>query len=158
MTQIPINPDSLSKVSSSTQTQGKSQTNAPSGVFSQILADQLGETYTEAPQDQGLPELEAQLPLNRLQALADPAPDRLISAGNDLASALDRLDTYAQTLADPDKTLREAAEILDTLSGEIADLQSRMGDSSDPDLNGILSHLSTLVAVERVKMDRGDYL
>lgn len=62
-------------------------------------------------------------------------------------------------LSNPENTLKQAHKLLVDLSAKNLDLRKELDQSptSDPQLEKILTHLTTLVEVEQIKIDRGDY-
>lgn len=157
MTEITPKQDALSKAASLLKQKSETaRTTGQTSAFSAILAEQLGsgplDAAGEADPSGGLPEITASLPAGLAQA--GEAPNDF---AKEITDTLDLLDTYAQWLADPGKTLRQAYDLLEEIHGGVQDLASRSETGADGPIQGILNHLSTLVAVERIKMDRGDY-
>ena len=142
----------------SKQKEGTDAKTGQTSIFSDILAQRLGDSLAQELEETsslgGLPELEASYAARRCQASQAAVAD----LARDITAALDQLDTYTQWLADPDKTLRQADTLLEQINDGIKDLTVRAESESDNRIQEILNHLSTLVAVEKIKMDRGDYV
>ncbi len=127
------------------------------GEFSKILSEQLSDTgitgLTDGD-DIGLPELAStyNAQLAKLSQDQSNVP-QLIS------DSIDILESYANLLSDPEKTLRQAYELLEQiqLQTQGIDQELNLSEDSDPMLKGILDHLSTVVELEKIKIDRGDY-
>ena len=155
------NQDALNKASSSSKSTAK--TSDASGLpsdFSRMLEAQLdtidyGEP-TDVPDSGGLPELEASFAarISRIEQISPAAPDTTGQA----AAVLERLDSYSQSLADPGVSLRQARGVLDEIDLDVQKLISDTPEESDSRLKEIVNHMASLVAVEKIKMDRGDYL
>ena len=77
-----------------------------------------------------------------------------------LAASLNLLETYASWLQDPDKTLKQAYDLLEQLSDKTKILAQdfKENTTSKDDLKHILTQLTTIVEVEHIKFNRGDYL
>jgi len=158
MTEITPDQNTLKKIASlSKQKQGKEADSGQALNFSRILAERLNEnqedTKGKVETHGGLPELEASFAARLSQTAGTDVSDLV----QNITASLDQLDTYAQWLADPDKTLRQADTLLGEITTSIQNLVLDAESESDTQIQGILNHLSTLVAVEKIKMDRGDY-
>ncbi len=126
-----------------------------SGEFSKILLAHLeSETPGSPPSPDGLPELSATYAKNPEQVLGfDTEIAKQISKG------LDLLEGYAKGLADPATSLKQAFDLLEQIGSQTRDIELKMADiqNQDPRLKEITAHLSTLAAVEKIKINRGDY-
>lgn len=155
MAKIPTSPEYLSKTASDPKAKtGSEVKRTGTGDFEKLLLDQLSPSSPseEKPGVQTLPELSATAAL-RFTDLQQTRPKMT----QKISQAIDRLDTYVQWLADPARTLKEAAGILDDTETELQRLEASLADAPDAELEGIMAHLSTVVAVERTKLLRGDY-
>ena len=162
MKEIPAKPSQLQEISRNSLTSGKQTIpSEPRELFGKILSEQMGSLSGEAdltPTSQGLPELEG-----AYKALTIHLPDQGNPQGNPIAekisASIDLLDTYASMLSNPEKTLKQAHKLLEDLSENNRHLREELDQSptSDPQLDKILTHLTTLVEVEQIKINRGDY-
>jgi hypothetical protein len=162
MKEIPAKPSQLQEISRNPLTSSKET--LPSGtreLFGKILSEQIGSLSGEAdltPTSQGLPELEG-----AYKAQTINLPDQANPQGNPITekinASIDLLDTYASMLSNPENTLKQAHRLLEDLSETNHLLQKELDQSptTDPQLEKILTHLTTLVKVEQIKIDRGDY-
>lgn len=126
-------------------------------IFGQLLSEQLGKTMSSEAQENASVLSEIQSPLN--MAFTDTSFDTKAYAGK-LATSLDLLETYAALLNDPNKTLKQASELLDQVLNQVQGLEKELKTSNAPDadLNKILNQILTTASMEKIKMDRGDYL
>lgn len=157
MTEITPKQDNLSKIAPHrTQKSGDATPTGNQDHFSNILMkhlDTAGSTLSEAPGNAGgLPELEATVAARLSQAEA-AVPD----LAGEVSHSLERLDIYARWLGDPGKTLRDAHGLLEEIDASVRNLKRRADEGTDPPLKSILNHMATLVAVEKIKLNRGDY-
>jgi|GEM_PF-1849441 len=160
MTQITPKQDALTQIASLLkENKGVEADTGQTSIFSDILAERLGESLSQTDEgidaSGGLPEIEA---TNYTANLSQISNTSFADLAQDITKALDQLDTYAQWLADPEKTLRQADTLLGQINDGVQDLLARAESESDNGLQDILTHLSTLVTVEKIKMDRGDYV
>jgi hypothetical protein len=74
-------------------------------------------------------------------------------------SILDKWDTYAATLQNPEAGLKEAYGTLDQIAADVAAIKADKPNlgSTHPDLQSIVDELDALAATERFKFNRGDY-
>lgn len=77
-----------------------------------------------------------------------------------LSSSIDLLDAYAAVLNDPTQTLKQASGLLDQLLGQLQGLEQEFqdADKANNELSAILVQLTTTARLEKIKLDRGDYL
>jgi len=125
------------------------------GEFSRILSQHLETETSSAPAPSaGLPELDA----TYAASLARITP---VDTGvtDQISETLDLLEGYAQRLADPGATLRQAFDLLEQIGSQTREINKGMSDTQndDPKLKEIMAHLSTLVELEKIKINRGDY-
>ena len=75
-------------------------------------------------------------------------------------SILDKWDSYAADLADPQAGLKSAYGTLDEIADEVASLKADQPDlaKTHPALQSIVDELETLAATEQFKFNRGDYI
>jgi len=126
------------------------------GSFSQILGNHRDAmSRKETVEGSGsLSEIQAPVPVG----LAGLDTAGTVSARIEAALAL--LDSYAQGLADPGTTLKQSRGLLDELLDQARSLDELLGSSqsTEPEAQDIIRQLQTLIQVETVKFDRGDYL
>ncbi len=162
MKEIPAKPSQLQEISRNTLTSGKGTLSSGTReLFGKILSEQIGSLSGEAdltPTSQGLPELEGAYKAQTIN-LSDQAPPQGNPIAEKINASIDLLDTYASMLSNPDNTLKQAHALLEDLSEKNRHLRKELDQSptSDPQLEKILTHLTTLVKVEQIKIDRGDY-
>ncbi len=109
--------------------------------------------------------------LSRVSALKnEPLPGSISPAGAEISSmqsrgsqaaqnALDLLEGYQKTMADPGKTLKEISPLLESLSRQAGDLdQIAAGLTPSDPLWKILNELQILSSLEVEKFNRGDYI
>ncbi len=127
-----------------------------SGSFDHILEGQVKQATENT----------ASKPLETLPEIQSPVKIPLLSPSFDTAqyakrveASLDLLEAYAATLDTPDKTLKQANDILEKILKQTQNLVVDFEKSSpqDPELSNILNHLISTVETERIKFDRGDY-
>ncbi len=135
----------------------KSSSSQQDGSFDKILTNQLDKTK---PTDilnpsSTLSEIQSPFKIPLEAASFDPA-----KYSQKVAASLDLLETYAAFLNDPEKTLKEASGLLDQLLNQTHGLKQEFdaSNASNSDLKEILNHLLTTVTIEKIKLDRGDYL
>jgi len=70
------------------------------------------------------------------------------------------LDDFAQALADPRKSLKEMAPLVQNMEGELRGLEAGFADEKgeDQDLSRLLSEVSLLTHVTLFKFHRGDFI
>jgi uncharacterized protein YoxC len=75
-------------------------------------------------------------------------------------SLLNLMDTYAQDLSDPSKSLKEISPALDTINQHATELleQSKTLSPKDDALTGIASQVALTARMEVIKFQRGDYV
>lgn len=125
--------------------------------FASILSEQLEGTLPESSssgQVSGLPELNPSYNSLLVQeALGAPGLTQ------DLSDSIDLLETYAAWLADPEKSLKQAFSLLEKLSDQTQKMDGAFEQTSggDKTLKELITHLSSVVETEKIKMNRGDY-
>ena len=126
------------------------------GSFDDILANQIkkGSSNTALKKTAPLREIEAPFKTQQLNLEFNQ-----IEVYKKLAASLTLLETYASLLQDPDKTLKQAYNILEQVSDETKTLAQEFEENMIPgnDLKDILTQLMTTVKVEQIKFNRGDY-
>lgn len=136
---------------------GRIPVNRIPGGFARILAEELsdaGPQRTSDGDDPGLPELTATYTAQLAQSHPDtPLVPQMIS------QAVDLLETYAGILSDPEQTLKQAYAILEQIQAKSAEIDEGLNaaQDADPGLKHILDHLATVVELEKIKINRGDY-
>ena len=133
------------------------QGNGLPGDFSRILSDQLENSGTSgltSGENLGLPELGATY--NAQLAKLSQDQNRLPEL---ISDSIDLLENYADLLSDPEKTLRQAYGLLEQIRLQTLNIDRELtqGDDGSPQLKAILDHLSTVVELEKIKINRGDY-
>jgi hypothetical protein len=70
------------------------------------------------------------------------------------------LDDFARGLANPRKTLKEMAPLVQSMEGELRDLETGFAveKGEDQDLSRLLSEVSLLTRVTLFKFHRGDFI
>ncbi|HCY88175.1 MAG TPA: hypothetical protein DHV36_23765 [Desulfobacteraceae bacterium] len=127
------------------------------GEFSKILAEELeGSSLGDlgAGDDFGLPELSATYNAQ----LAEISRDNSF-VPQLLSDAIDMLEKYAGILSDPGQTLKNAYGLLEEIQMQTAQIDRGLTETTDSDnrLKNILDHLATVVELEKIKINRGDY-
>ena len=127
------------------------------GEFSKILAEELeggGITSSGEGDDFGLPELSATY---NAQLAGINQSDSFVPQL--LSDAIDLLEKYAGILSDPGQTLKNAYGLLEEIQLQTAEIDKGLteGPESDSRLKNILDHLATVVELEKIKINRGDY-
>lgn len=129
------------------------------GAFSKILSDQVlsdMDPGQKAPVPEGgLPELAATYASKQVAPL-QTAPSLVAEK---ISAALDLLDQYAGGLADPATTLKQAFSLLEEISSRTSAINDSLEETGndDPKIRKIMDHLDTVVALEKIKINRGDY-
>lgn len=125
--------------------------------FARILSQQLegvGSDSASSAQVNGLPELDPSYNSLLVQ-------DALEAPGlpQNLSDSIDLLETYAAWLADPEKSLKQAFSLLEKLSDQTRKMDRAFEQIPDADksLKELITHLSSVVETEKIKMNRGDY-
>jgi ABC-type transporter Mla subunit MlaD len=157
MKEIPAKPSQLQEISRNKLSSGRGK-DLPEqkALFGKIL-EQFGTLGTpDSPTtSQRLPELEG-----AYKAATINLPDQRHTITEKISKSIELLDTYASVLSNPDNTLKQAYQILEDLSEKNRHLRKELDKSqtSDPHLEEILTHLTALVEVEQIKLNRGDYI
>lgn len=125
------------------------------GSFDQLLADQIQTKNKETAFKQAavLPEIEGAFKARELDLLQ--SQPQLVQK---LAACLNLLETYADCLQNPEKSLKQAHAILEQASAQTKNLTKEFKETStNKDLGHILAGLATTIEVEQIKFNRGDY-
>ncbi|MDL2259454.1 hypothetical protein LJB99_01060 [Deltaproteobacteria bacterium OttesenSCG-928-K17] len=83
----------------------------------------------------------------------ESAPDQQIQ------SALDQMEAYAEALADGEKSLKDISPLADSLkqaANQLNELSQRLADGHP--LKGLSQEAAVLATVESMKFSRGDYI
>ncbi|WDP88754.1 MAG: hypothetical protein HUN04_02985 [Desulfobacter sp.] len=126
------------------------------GEFSKILSDHLASEQTPASTETGgLPELDA----TYASKIAGLARTDTALMSQRVSGAIDLLDQYAGCLADPESTLKHAFSLLEEISDRATDINKELNaaENKDSRIKEIMAHLDTVVALEKIKINRGDY-
>ncbi|QJB56372.1 hypothetical protein [Pseudodesulfovibrio sp. zrk46] len=150
-----IRPDQIEGVQPE-QLRRKDKANAPGQAFGDILNQEVSKT--------GTPQAAAHIapppivnPLIAAEAAAPVSSNTGAAATGQVESILDKWDSYAATLANPEAGLKSASGALDEIASDVAALKE--GNANlDPGLKSIVDELETLTAAERFKFNRGDYI
>lgn len=137
--------------------QNKTANTGLTGEFSKILSDHLADDQNLSTESEtGLSELGATYAAQLAQASL--ANSSLIP--EQISQTIDLLEQYANHLSNPQSSLKQAYNILGQVSLQANDITSSLEEESDvfSPLKEVLVHLSTLVEVEKIKLNRGDYL
>jgi len=132
------------------------------GYFDKILnkniltnqSEQSNESIDNTSFTKALPEIESSFNAQRLNL----EPDQTQFTEN-LADSLNMLEKYADQLQNPNTTLKQAHAFLEQVSTKTEKLENELSHVFAPnkDLKKILTQLTTLVKVEQIKLNRGDY-
>ncbi len=126
------------------------------GSFVEILANQLDKSNKDSPSinETSLKEIQGTFKAQSLNVEFDTT-----QFTQQLNSSLNMLELYAAMLQDPDKTLKQAWDILEQLTNESKTLEQEFkgNELSNQELKNILTQLLTTVEVENIKFNRGDY-
>ncbi len=125
--------------------------------FARILSEQLegnGSGITPSAQVDGLPELNPSYNALLVQDALE-APE----LAEKFSISIDMLETYATWLADPEKSLKQAFSLLEKLSDQTRKMDEALEQLpvADKSLKELITHLSSVVETEKIKMNRGDY-
>lgn len=157
-----IKPDPVHPIQQKTTISRKEKpgvSNYSSG-FGQMLEEQIKAdqgTKASNPKENGLPELGATFNPGLAgisgisRNMADPITEKI-------TSSIDMLETYAALLADPEIPLKQIHGLLERLEGNTRELDQALESDTPQDLKQVIAHLSSLVRVEQIKFNRGDYL
>lgn len=142
----PIDPDIKLKKASQTG----------DGSFDRILAGQIdkGTNHSTPEKSTGLPEIEGAFKAQFL-----PRTFNQTRFTQKLDQSLNMLERYASWLGDPGKTLKQAHGLLEEILARTESLEQDFDENTAPnaDLKEILTRLAATVAVEQIKINRGDY-
>ena len=126
-------------------------------IFQRLLDRQTGKgaDNTVNAENPSLPELTGTFNAQKLS----PAPDTGLFARK-MEKSVNLLETYAEWLSDPEKSLKQTRGLLEQLVSQTHMLSKEFESlsSADADLAELLSQLRTTVEVEQIKFNRGDYL
>lgn len=155
-----IRPDQIEGVQPE-QTQRKDKAKKPGQAFGDLLNQEVARGEASA-QTQGAVPPPIVNPLIATEAATSVAP-----TGSDTAkvtgqveSILDKWDSYAATLANPDAGLKSAYGTLDAIAQDVAALKEEQPNlgTAHPGLQSIVDELEALTATEQFKFNRGDYV
>ena len=157
MKEIPVTPSQLQETSRNAISSNRGKlVSGQKALFGEILEqfNPLTKTGKSAPSSPELPEL-----AGTYKASALNLPDNENTLTEKISESMDLLDTYASVLSNPENTLKQAYELLENLSEKNRQLTEELDQSptTDQGLEKILTHLATLVKVEQIKINRGDY-
>lgn len=158
MKEIPGKPGQLDQISSKAPSFKREKTFSGQGqAFGKILSEQFNtplETDDSTIISKGLPELEGSY-----KAATINLADRQDKLTEKISASIDLLDAYASMLSDPETSLKQAYKFLEDLSGKTSQLNQELDQSpkTDQSLKQIITHLTAMVQVEQIKIDRGDY-
>jgi len=126
------------------------------GSFDKILTNQLDESNKNSAviNETSLQEIQGTFKAQRFNVEFDTT-----QFAQQLNSSLNMLELYAAILQEPDKTLKQAWDILEQLTNNTKTLEQEFKGSepANQELKNILTHLLTTVEVENIKFNRGDY-
>ena len=94
----------------------------------------------------------------------NPASSIQAQLSQKLNDSLDLFERYAAFLGDPDKSLKQAYEILEQILSQAQTMTEKIDQQPESKtdqisgLKNILTQLMTTVRVEQIKFDRGDFL
>jgi len=126
------------------------------GSFNKILSDQMDQADKNPALSQATSLLEIQGSFNAQKINFELDKTQFTKK---LDSSLNMLELYATMLQDPDKTLKQAWNLLEQLTNETKTLELEFKNNkfANLDLKNILTQLLTTVEVENIKFNRGDY-
>ncbi len=141
-----INPDIKSKIS-----QQKSD-----GSFDKILTNQIDKSSKGTASNRGnhLQEIDGTFNAQKINLSLDKT-----NFTQKFDSSINLLELYAKTLQDPEKTLKQAWNMLEKLTNNTKTLEQELQGTvlANKELKNILTQLLTTVEVENIKFTRGDY-
>jgi len=121
-------------------------------ILSKTIEDDLKSDLIQ--KGSGLPEINSTFTANKINLVLDQTkiPEKL-------EFSISMLERYASWLGDPEKTLKQAHNLLEQLSSQTKDLEKEFKDTDSipPDITRIFTELLTTVQVEQIKFNRGDY-
>ena len=135
------------------------------GSFNEILTKQIGTDNNKTDLNKtglnktpALPEINGSFKAQNLDTDIKLKPDQA-DFTKKLDSSLNLLEKYASWLQDPDKTLKQAWSLLEQLTDQTKTMTKEVKDDTNftNDLKNILNQLTTIVEVEQIKFNRGDY-
>ncbi|WP_022668345.1 hypothetical protein [Desulfospira joergensenii] len=137
--------------------------------FSAILSERLKPAQssndmgrTGSDPASGLPELEGSFPVRALENPSGPDNRDRAYFIDTIEEFINGLDTYASWLSDPEKSLKQAQDLIQTMREGLRDLTLKLDQNSEdgnaPDLAGMITRLNAILETEQIKIDRGDYL
>jgi len=130
------------------------------GSFNKILTKQIetGNNKAFLNKTPTLPEIEGSFKAQNLDPDIKLKPDQT-DVTKKLDSSLNLLEKYASWLQDPGKTLKQSWSLLEQLRDQTKTMTREVKDDTNftSDLKNILNQLSTIVEVEQIKFNRGDY-
>ncbi|MFH2059693.1 MAG: hypothetical protein ABIJ59_12430 [Pseudomonadota bacterium] len=94
----------------------------------------------------------------------NPASSDQAQLSRKLNNSIDLFERYATFLGDPDKSLKQAYEILEQILSQTQTMTEELDQQPESKtdrisgLKNILAQLMTTARVEQIKFDRGDYL
>jgi predicted phage tail protein len=126
------------------------------GSFDKILTNQLDKSSKDSStiNETSLQEIQGTFKAQKFNVDFDTT-----QFAQQLDSSLNMLELYAAILQDPDKTLKQAWDILEQLTNDTKTLEQEFkgNDLLNQELDNILTQLLTTVEVENIKFNRGDY-
>ncbi|AMK10384.1 hypothetical protein [Pseudodesulfovibrio indicus] len=155
-----IRPDQIEGVQPE-QSQRKGAAKQTDQAFGDLLNQEVARGESAAsPQYVAPPQIVNPLIAAGAVAQVQPAADTGEQVAGQVESILDKWDSYAATLADPQAGLKSAYGTLDEIAGEVAAIKAEQPDlgSTHPGLQSIVEELETLTAAEQFKFNRGDYV
>ncbi|MBI9081531.1 MAG: hypothetical protein JEY79_17540 [Pseudodesulfovibrio sp.] len=153
-----IHPDQIESVQPE-QTQRKNKTKQSGQAFGDMLNQEVAKGETPAPVQGLIPPLIVN-PLIATGATSSVQHTDATAVTGQVESILDKWDSYAATLANPQAGLKPAYGTLDEIAAEVTSLKNERPDlaATHPGLQSIVEELDTLTATERFKFNRGDYV
>lgn len=156
-----IKPDPVQSIQQKTTNFQKEKTGGSdySPGFGQMLEEEIkaNQGSKASPQDRGLPELGATFNPG-LAGLSDISRNMADPVAEKVTKSIDLLEAYAGLLANPDIPLKQVHGLLERLEGNTRQLSQALDSSTPQDLKQVIAHLTSLVRVEQIKFNRGDYL
>lgn len=141
------------------QSQRKGKAKQPEHAFGDLLNQEVARGDATAGTQSVTPPLIVN-PLIATGAAAGVQPANATQVVGQVESILDKWDSYAASLSNPEAGLKSAYGALDEIADQVAMLKSELPDleATHPGLKSIVDELETLAATEQFKFNRGDYV
>jgi hypothetical protein len=161
-----INPEELGAIQGQQTTPTRKQQAGTSGfeeLLTETLATQENQTTAgiaaPAPPPAGLI-ANMLLGADSAQETKEDEEALLQDAFTQASGALDKWDSYAQSLKTPGGTLRDSYALLEEIDSTVSGLRQDTAALRDrsPAMDSLLNELEIMTLTEKIKFNRGDYL